>query len=276
VIDRSNSFFYIDPSRFNVEPNNYYGPVRGTHDSAAADYDSYDNNELFRSCRRQEVAAMINKPAVPMIYTGGIGLAEYPNGTNSDWGVRPGEDNSGFIKLGSGVVPCAYIDAHPVSNWNGASSDTFIPISVSGTTISPYAGMALCIGNKQEYDGTLHLALYRRLGQAPNVFSTHYQADLATPTFGRISNPLFSSLSMVDMIDKAKMNPILSFYVHPTSHNKEHFAHLVLDTTSGSVRILSFKVELTSEDTDVPSNRIDVTIEGGTEIAVFNTTYPFN
>ena len=275
VIDRSNSFFYIDPSRFTVGTNHYYGPVLGTHDTGAADYDSYDNNELFRSCTREEVAAKINKPKVPMIYTGGIGLAGYPNGTKSDWGVRAGEDNSGFIKLGSGVVPCAYIDAHPVSNWNGASSDTFIPISVSGTTISPYAGMALCIGNKQEPDGTLHLELYRRLGEAPNIFTTQYQANLPTPSFTNIRGN--GKLSLCDMIDKAHMTPVLEFGVHPTSNNRRHHAHMVLDTTVGSARILSFKVEMNaSEDTDVPSNRIDVTIEGVTETAAFNTTHPFD
>lgn len=276
VVNRLESFFYIDPTRFNTGDDSRYEAILGTHDTTSSDYNSYDNNKIFDYCTKEQVAAMINKPAAPMIYTGGICLAGKPNGDRSNWGTSASEDNSGFIKLGSGVVPCAYIDAHPVSDWNGASSDSFIPISVSGTTVSPYAGMALCIGNKQEPDGTLHLSLYRRLGQAPNVFSTYYQADLPTPSFGSISKPSNNSLSMIDMIDKANMSPILSFHVQPTSNDKEHFAHLVLDSTSGTARILSFKVELTSEDTEVPSNRIDVTIDGSSMSAAFNTTNQFN
>jgi len=135
--------------------------------------------------------------------------------------------------------------------------------------------MALCIGNKQEPDGTLHLALYRRLGEAPNIFTTQYQANLPTPSFTNIS--WNGKLSLCDMIDKAHMTPVLEFSVYPTSNNRRHHAHMVLDTTVGSARILSFKVEMdASEDTDVPSNRIDVTIEGVTETAVFNTTHPFD
>lgn len=267
-LDRQNSYFYIDPTRFTRGDEHYYEPVRGTHDIHAADYDSYDNNMFFEGKTRESVYSYINKPDAPMIYTGGICLAGKPNHGN----VRGNDDNSGLIKLGAGVVPCAYIDVSPVSTWN-LGKDTFIPVSVTGTNECPYGGMALCIGNKQELDGTLHLSLYRRLGEAPNIYYTTYTPGEGFSVIRRYDGS--TNVNLGTVLDDSHMSPVLKFNVS-TVTGKEYYAHLVLDDTSGSDRVLSFKVEKNIYEQDIPSNRIDVTISGTDTTTEFNTDYPFD
>lgn len=118
--------------------------------------DLHGFTDPFKGKTRAEIRAMIGKPKVPMVYTGGIALAGYPTGT--------GDQNFGLVKLGHVSKPVAYIKANPVAEWGGSTSNLLSPVSVTGTTDCPYAGMVLAIDGKQEIDGTMHLVLAKKAG----------------------------------------------------------------------------------------------------------------
>jgi len=118
----------------------------------------------FRNKTRAEIREMINKPDVPMIYTGGIALCGRPTGKGD------GSDNYGLLKLGAGggrtSLPVAYIAAYDPTNWIGDTGHKLGhligPVPVVGTKTCPYAGMTLAVGNEQEMDGTLHILLRKK------------------------------------------------------------------------------------------------------------------
>ena len=118
--------------------------------------DLHGFTDPFKGKTRAEIRAMIGKPKVPMVYTGGIALAGYPTGTD--------DQNFGLVKLGHVSKPVAYIKANPVAEWGGSTSNLLSPVSVTGTTDCPYAGMVLAIDGKQEIDGTMHLVLAKKAG----------------------------------------------------------------------------------------------------------------
>jgi hypothetical protein len=118
--------------------------------------DLHGFTDPFKGKTRAEIRTMIGKPKVPMVYTGGIALAGYPSGTD--------DQNFGLVKLGHVSKPVAYIKANPVAEWGGSTSNLLSPVSVTGTTDCPYAGMVLAIDGKQEIDGTMHLVLAKKVG----------------------------------------------------------------------------------------------------------------
>jgi hypothetical protein len=119
-------------------------------------YSGYPNYPIgidpFKNRTRSEIRTLLSKPSAPMVYTGGIALAGFSTGS--------GQDNAGLIKLGHESKPVAYIRTNPVSGW-GRDKFLVAPVSVTGTTTCPYAGMSLAIDGKQELDGTMHLVLAR-------------------------------------------------------------------------------------------------------------------
>ena len=118
--------------------------------------DLHGFTDPFKGKTRAEIRTMIGKPKAPMVYTGGIALAGYPTGTD--------DQNFGLVKLGHVSKPVAYIKANPVAEWGGSTSNLLSPVSVTGTTDCPYAGMVLAIDGKQEIDGTMHLVLAKKVG----------------------------------------------------------------------------------------------------------------
>lgn len=139
-------------------------PAHGTHtwsqiveyaESIQSEDDKYRGytwegfEDPFTGLTRAQIRAMVGKPDAPMVYTGGIALA----------GKATGE-NYGLIKLGHVSKPVAYIKAHGIESWNSGSG-LLQPVSVTGTTTCPYAGMNLTIDGQQEPDGTMHLVLSR-------------------------------------------------------------------------------------------------------------------
>lgn len=118
--------------------------------------DLHGFTDPFKGKTRAEIRTMIGKPKVPMVYTGGIALAGYPTGTD--------DQNFGLVKLGHISKPVAYIKANPAAEWGGSTSNLLSPVSVTGTTDCPYAGMVLAIDGKQEIDGTMHLVLAKKAG----------------------------------------------------------------------------------------------------------------
>ena len=118
--------------------------------------DLHGFTDPFKGKTRAEIRTMIGKPKAPMVYTGGIALAGYPTGTD--------DQNFGLVKLGHISKPVAYIKANPVAEWGGSTSNLLSPVSVTGTTDCPYAGMVLAIDGKQEIDGTMHLVLAKKVG----------------------------------------------------------------------------------------------------------------
>lgn len=118
--------------------------------------DLHGFTDPFKGKTRAEIRTMIGKPKAPMVYTGGIALAGYPTGTD--------DQNFGLVKLGHISKPVAYIKANPVAEWGGSTSNLLSPVSVTGTTDCPYAGMVLAIDRKQEIDGTMHLVLAKKAG----------------------------------------------------------------------------------------------------------------
>ena len=118
--------------------------------------DLHGFTDPFKGKTRAEIRTMIGKPKAPMVYTGGIALAGYPTGTD--------DQNFGLVKLGHVSKPVAYIKANPVADWGGSTSNLLSPVSVTGTTDCPYAGMVLAIDGKQEIDGTMHLVLAKKAG----------------------------------------------------------------------------------------------------------------
>lgn len=113
---------------------------------------------------------MIGKPNAPMIYTGGIALAGYPTGTDNK--------NFGLIKLGHVSKPVAYIKQNPVADWGGSTASLLSPVSVTGTTDCPYAGMVLAIDGKQEIDGTMHLVLAKKAGGGSGGTTTFTRSQI--------------------------------------------------------------------------------------------------
>ena len=149
-----------DPTSMSVT----WGTVTQYAEAHQSESDEYRGNnpdlhgftDPFKGKTRAQIRAMIGKPKVPMIYTGGISLAGYPTGT--------GDQNFGLIKLGHVSKPVAYINTHPVADWGGSTANLLSPVSVTGTTDCPYAGMVLAIDGKQEIDGTMHLVLAKKAG----------------------------------------------------------------------------------------------------------------
>lgn len=149
-----------DPTDMSVS----WGTVTQYAEAHQSESDTYRGNnpdlhgftDPFKGKTRAQIRAMIGKPKVPMIYTGGIALAGYPTGT--------GDQNFGLIKLGHVSKPVAYINTHPVADWGGSTANLLSPVSVTGTTDCPYAGMVLAIDGKQEIDGTMHLVLAKKAG----------------------------------------------------------------------------------------------------------------
>ena len=149
-----------DPTDMNVG----WGEVTQYAEAHQSESDEYRGNtpnlhgvtDPFKGKTRDKIRAMIGKPKVPMVYTGGIALAGYPTGT--------GDQNFGLIKLGHVSKPVAYIKSHPVAEWGGSTANLLSPVSVTGTTDCPFAGMVLAIDGKQEIDGTMHLVLAKKAG----------------------------------------------------------------------------------------------------------------
>lgn len=149
-----------DPTDMSVS----WGTVTQYAEAHQSESDTYRGNnpdlhgftDPFKGKTRAQIRTMIGKPKVPMIYTGGIALAGYPTGT--------GDQNFGLIKLGHVSKPVAYIKQYPVADWGGSTANLLSPVSVTGTTDCPYAGMVLAIDGKQEIDGTMHLVLAKKAG----------------------------------------------------------------------------------------------------------------
>lgn len=141
-----------------------WGEVTQYAEAHQSESDKYRGNtpglhgfiDPFKDKTRAEIRTMIGKPKVPMIYTGGIALAGYPTGTD--------DQNFGLIKLGHVSKPVAYIKQNPVSGWVDSTANLLSPVSVTGTTECPFAGMVLAIDGKQELDGTMHLVLAKKAG----------------------------------------------------------------------------------------------------------------
>lgn len=160
VAAMTKQYFPIDISLFTGEGGTYAGG------QTPAAPDRWANGRTV-----EEVQHLINKPDESMLYTGGIALAGHAlNIQKSDLDQYGTENNAGRIKLGSGVLPSAYIIQHPVAEW-GEGYRMIIPVSVSGVTACPYAGMKLGITPIQELDGTMHIGLYRDLG-ITTIFTT--------------------------------------------------------------------------------------------------------
>lgn len=255
TIDKEHSYFYVHPDKFDA--NGKYQP------------DTDDPNKMFKNYTKSKIAAAINKPAAPMIYTGGICLAGKPNGTNIE---NKEEANAGLIKIGSGVVPCAYIVSHPISEWSDGGH-IIHPISVSGTTECPYKGMALCVTDVQEPDGTLHLALYRGLDEAPSVVGYAYYTETDTFAADEAGVQLTTLRDkIVKMLSsKTRMYPVLSITIGHESNTPIFYANLAFIDRSGVDNIAVFRVNRRTTETLIPnSNRIDVNLRTG-DIS-FNTT----
>lgn len=127
-------------------------------------------SDPFDGKKRSEIRSMIGKPNAPMVYTGGIALAGYPTGTD--------DQNFGLVKLGHVSKPVAYIKANPVADWGGSTSNLLSPVSVTGTTDCPYAGMVLAIDGKQEIDGTMHLVLAKKAGGGSGGTTTFTRSQI--------------------------------------------------------------------------------------------------
>lgn len=173
VEDIRNQYMPLQRDAFNYDgtKDDYkYEPEGSPRDptNSNADCDAWANGKYLTAIR-----TMINKPSVPMIYTGGIALAgnaidEY---TSPDhYGDEP---YAGRLKLGSGVLPTAYIVSHSVASWN-RNQRFIIPASITGTTICPYGRMKLGITDVQELDGTLHIGLFRDAGMTTNYHGTWF------------------------------------------------------------------------------------------------------
>lgn len=140
-------------------------------------YNLYGFTDPFSGKTRAEIRTLLTKPNAPMVYTGGIALAGFPNQSGESY-----DKNFGLIKLGHVSKPVAYINSFPVSGWN-SSGNLIYPVSVTGTTDCPFGGMMLAIDNKQEPDGTMHLVLSRgggsgKTGNDEFVYvSTYYNTD---------------------------------------------------------------------------------------------------
>lgn len=147
-----NPDFPIDTNNFDVD--GVYHTVAGSPDSWA---DGLSRQVIHDMINSATVGNINGAKSVPMIYTGGICLAgEY----TAPYFSGAGEQNAGRIKLGSGVLPSAYITSSPVDGWF-RESKYIIPTSIIGTTDCPYKGLVLGLTGQQEIDGTMHIGLFR-------------------------------------------------------------------------------------------------------------------
>lgn len=140
-------------------------------------------SDPFDGMKRSEIRAMIGKPNAPMVYTGGIALAGFPNQAGESY-----DKNFGLIKLGHVSKPVAYINSSPVNGWN-SGGNLIYPVSVTGTTDCPFGGMMLAIDNKQEPDGTMHLVLSRG-GSGGSACNTQFTHVGISTTGGDVSESL--------------------------------------------------------------------------------------
>lgn len=152
------AYFPLDDSKF--DGSDIYWSTEGSPDMWANGLPRAAVHGLINSA----TAVMLENGdyvnlSIPMIYTGGICLAGQPNSA----GVPMlGEPNAGRIKLGSGVLPSAYIAASGgVSSWFGNGNSFIIPTTITGTTSCPYGGMLLGVTDYQEVDGTMHIGLFK-------------------------------------------------------------------------------------------------------------------
>lgn len=173
-------------------------------------------SDPFDGKKRSEIRSMIGKPNAPMIYTGGIALAGYPTGT--------GDQNFGLIKLGHVSKSVAYIKSKPVSGWGGSTANLLSPVSVTGTTDCPYAGMVLAIDGKQEIDGTMHLVLAKKAGggTGKNIISLNGFDETLYPLLAEGVNE-FDTPSGSDYVSDilemlgAGMTPVIRFAINGAS-----------------------------------------------------------
>lgn len=148
--------FPIDTTKFD-DDGIYRTAASDSSDSWANGLSRHTIHEMINSATTQH----LNSPqSVPMIYTGGICLAGEFVSPYTPVSDSMGEMNAGRIKLGSGVLPSAYITAHPVDTWFH-DSKCIIPTSIIGTTDCPYQGLVLGLTGQQEIDGTMHIGLYK-------------------------------------------------------------------------------------------------------------------
>jgi hypothetical protein len=173
-------------------------------------------SDPFDGKKRSEIRSMIGKPNAPMIYTGGIALAGYPTGTD--------DQNFSLIKLGHVSKPVAYIKSKPVSGWGGSTTNLLSPVSVTGTTDCPYAGMVLAIDGKQEIDGTMHLVLAKKAGggTGKNIISLNGFDETLYPLLAEGVNE-FDTPSGSDYVSDilemlgAGMTPVIRFAINGAS-----------------------------------------------------------
>jgi hypothetical protein len=226
--------------------------------------DLHDFTDPFKGKTRAEIRTMIGKPKVPMIYTGGIALAGYPTGTD--------DQNFSLIKLGHVSKPVAYIKSKPVSGWGGSTTNLLSPVSVTGTTDCPYAGMVLAIDGKQEIDGTMHLVLAKKAGggTGKNIISLNGFDETLYPLLAEGVNE-FDTPSGSDYVSDilemlgAGMTPVIRFAINGAS--SDFYATLCeagdggyMFTTDISYRGHRYIcVRYTSESTSTPG-RIKVTV----------------
>ena len=135
------------------EPYGQYIPIDETRFSspdADGEYSSLGDLDAWAAGKtRAQIRTLVNKPATPMIYTGGIGLADSK------------------IKLGSSIHSCAYIIEYPAVDWLDDAGRIKTPVIITGTTKCPFDGMLLGIGPDQDVDGTMRIALYAQPEKLP-------------------------------------------------------------------------------------------------------------
>ena len=146
-------------------------------------YNLYGFTDPFSGKTRAEIRRLLTKPNAPMVYTGGIALAGFPNQSGESY-----DKNFGLIKLGHVSKPVAYINTYPVSGWN-SGGNLIYPVSVTGTTDCPFGGMMLAIDNKQEPDGTMHLVLSRG-GSGGSAGNTQFTRTSISVSGGDVSESL--------------------------------------------------------------------------------------
>lgn len=142
-------------------PQTQYIPI--TVEKFNGENDTYQTTDSYDMWARgktvEQVHEMINKPPLPMIYTGGIALAGKPIPPETSQDRYSCDDFAARIKLGGGVLPSSYIAIHPIDNWT--SSNMIYPVPITGITSCPYGGMLMGIAGTQDLDGTMHIGLYK-------------------------------------------------------------------------------------------------------------------
>lgn len=177
-------------------------------------------SDPFDGKTRSQIRAMIGKPNAPMVYTGGIALAGFPNQSGESY-----DENFGLIKLGHVSKPVAYINAYPVDGWN-SGGNLIYPVSVTGTTDCPFGGMMLAIDNKQEPDGTMHLVLSRggSGGAGKNIISLNGSDGTLYQLNGEAENVFYTpsgSDYVSDIMEMlgAGMTPVIRFAIDDYGHD---------------------------------------------------------